>query len=68
MKRLILLSAVLLCGCATRQTIVVDTTRDMVLITKPVKASIAVWQNGGWVENGKMTIPAGWCAGPERKP
>ena len=67
-------NAILLClslalaGCATRSTILVDTTRDMVLIVKPVKAHVAVWQGGRWVENGTMQIPAGWVAGPERKP
>jgi len=60
--------ALLAAGCATRQTVLVDTSRDMVLITQPVKAHVAVWQGGQWVENGTMTLPAGWVAGPERKP
>ena len=70
MKRnaITLLCLSLLAGCATRQTILVDTTRDMILITQPVKAHVAVWQGGRWVENGTMTVPAGWVAGPERKP
>jgi uncharacterized lipoprotein YajG len=63
-----LLSLLLLCGCATRSTILVDTQRDMVLIVAPVKAKVAVWQGGKWVENGTMILPAGWICGPERKP
>jgi hypothetical protein len=61
-------SIVLMAGCATRATVMVDSQRDMVLIVKPVKADVAVWQGGRWVENGKAVIPAGWVAGPERKP
>jgi len=67
-KSIILVSLLILAGCATRQTVLVDASRDMVLITQPAKAHIAVWQGGRWVENGTMTIPAGWVAGPERKP
>ena len=59
---------VLAAGCATRQTIVVDSTLDMMLIRKPVKADVALWVGGRWVESGKAVIPAGWVAGPERKP
>lgn len=67
-------NAILLClslaltGCATRQTILVDSQRDMVLIVKPVTVHGATWQGGRWVESGKVTLPAGWVAGPERKP
>lgn len=70
MKKLatILSLSVLIAGCATRNTIMVDSQRDMLLIRKPVKADVAVWQGGRWVENGKAVIPAGWVAGPERKP
>ena len=61
-------AALAVAGCATRSTILVDSTSDMVLIVKPCKASVAVWQGGRWVENGTMTIPAGWVAGPEKAP
>lgn len=66
--KLTLLLLLMATGCATRSTVLVDTARDMVLITRPVKAHIAVWQGGKWVENGTMVIPGGWIAGPERKP
>lgn len=65
---LLSLVALTVAGCATRSTILVDSTSDMVLIVKPVKASVAVWHGGRWVENGKMTIPAGWVAGSEKAP
>lgn len=61
------LAALLLAGCATRATIVVDSGSDMLMIMKPVKASVGVWRDGHWVESGKAVLPAGWVAGPERK-
>lgn len=61
------LAALLLAGCATRSTILINSDSDMVIIRKPVKAEIGVWRDGHWVEAGKGTLPAGWVAGPERK-
>lgn len=61
------LAALLLAGCATRSTILINSDSDMVIIRKPVKAEIGVWRDGHWVESGKAVLPAGWVAGPERK-
>jgi hypothetical protein len=53
-------------GCATHNTILIDSQRDMVLILKPVKTDGAVWRHGHWEEAGTVTLPPGWVAGPER--
>lgn len=64
------MSLMMLCvsSCATRTTVVLNTASDWVRITRPVKAHIATYQNGVWVESGVATLPAGWFSGPGAKP
>jgi hypothetical protein len=47
--------------------VVIDTQKDWVRLTAPVKARVSVYKNGQWVESGKATLPAGWYAGPGKK-
>jgi hypothetical protein len=57
-----------LTGCATkRETVVVNATSDMVILMSPTTAHVGTWQHGAWTDSGKMVLPAGWIAGPERK-
>lgn len=62
-------SAVLLLnGCATRTTTVIDTSSDWVRLARPVQAKVETYQgNGVWAEAGTMTLPQGWFAGPGPK-
>jgi hypothetical protein len=36
-------------------------------LTAPVKAKVATYQDGKWVEAGTTTLLAGWYAGPGPK-
>lgn len=64
---LLTVSVISLAGCATRSTITIDSQADLIMILKPVKVDGAVYRNGHWEAAGKVTVPAGWVAGPEGK-
>lgn len=68
-KHLKLLSAGLmmtwLAGCATRQTVVVNPSRDVVRLAAPTRARVMTTTDGvTWKDAGKLTIPAGWYCTP----
>lgn len=62
-----LLCVTALAGCATRTTITIDSQADMIQILKPARVDGAVWRGDHWEAAGKITIPAGWVAGPDAK-
>lgn len=43
---------------------VIDSARDVVRLDKPARASVSTMQNGKWTHAGRVTLPAGWYAGP----
>jgi hypothetical protein len=50
-------------SCATR-AVVIDTASDVVRLDKPARASVSTMRDGKWTHAGKITLPAGWLAGP----
>ena len=44
--------------------VVIDTASDVVRLDAPAAAAVSIWRGGTWQHVGKMTLPAGWYAGP----
>jgi hypothetical protein len=63
------LMALSIAGCATRSVVVIDSQKDWVRLTKPVKASVATYDRATskWVDAGKAELPAGMYVGPGKK-
>lgn len=55
----------LLTGCATSRTVMIDTQSDIVRLGPDVKGHVWFFRDGKWQLSGdKVALPEGWYAGP----
>ena len=58
-------AGLLICAASCKSPVVViDTASDVVRLDAPAAAAVSIWRGGTWQHVGKMTLPAGWYAGP----
>lgn len=56
---------ILLAGCATSKTIIVNPNDDILQLAAPVRAKVRVTDDGRvWKDAGKITLPEGWYVTP----
>lgn len=62
-----ILFALTIQSCATRTTVVIDSSSDIVRLGPDVRGHVYIWDTNTktWaLSTDKVTLPAGWYAGP----